>query len=446
MSFIDNPAVQLWLSQFSDKEKLVAETLLDKFAYVPADEFQRDLSLLANTAFPANEPIAFFIEREIPNRWYVIRKPLKKKVERARPRKQAQPKSQPRRVKRPEKMYKEILVDQERGFRKRTTAFGAALPAVRSRTNNRQQIGSEGIVASILSKVCDLNPKRYFFHPSADVIRENKIRRFVVATDFIGSGTRVTSMLSSLWFVKSVRSWFNGGLIKFSVLCYSGTQHGFKIVKQHRVSPEILKVRSCPTIFNSFSEPELTEIIELCSNRFAETDDPLGFKETGALMAFQHSCPNNVPAIFIREKKGRRKPWRPLFPARTSVDVAFDHRRATPIEIERASLDTLRFSNIGVSPAFLKAPREKRHGIVITAALRRGHRTLDQLSTVTSWPVWEIAAALKSAQHQGFIDGNLRVTWPGLRLIKRLDMVRPPKALPVESKDMYYPKSLRASG
>ena len=449
MSLVQNPAAKLWLTQFSEKEKPIAQLLLDNFAFVSADQFQNDLSHLASTTFPVNESIAFFVEREIPNHWYAIRKPLRKKIERKRHAKSSpsntRPKPQQLKVKRPEKMYKEILVDQGKGLRKRQTASGASLPAVRSPTNNRQQIGSEGMVASVLSKICNLSPNRYFLHPSAELIRQKRIRRFVIVTDFIGSGTRVASMLASLWFVKSVRSWFNGGLVKFSVLCYSGMEHGFKTVAKHRVRPKIHKVRTCPTIFNSFDEEERDQIIALCRSRFTEADEPLGYKETGALLAFQHSCPNNVPALFIREKKGRRKPWHPLFPARTSVKVALHHERTPPIELERASLDALRFPNIGTSPAYLRSSREDRQAILTTAALRRGHRTLDELSAVTTWPVWVVTATVESAQRSGFVDGHMRVTSAGLRLIKHLDKVRIVNALPVTSKELYYPKSLRAS-
>lgn len=440
MSLIDNPEVQLWLTQFSEDERPIARKILEKFSFVPVDEFQRDLSRLVEVAFPPDESVAFFIERELPNLWYRIRKPLKKKIVRDHD----SQKSSLRKVKRPQRMYKEIRIDQGKGFRKRSTAFGAALPAVRSPTNNRQKIGSEGIVASLLSKVCEREPGRYFLHPSASLIRAKKIQRFVIATDFIGSGTRINSMLASLWFLKSVRSWFNGGLIKFSVLCYSGTTAGIKAVGKHRVKPTIHKVRACPTIFNSFTSTERAQVIDLCKSRFKGKDDPLGYKDTGALLAFQHSCPNNVPAIFIRGNGSRHRPWHPLFPARTSAAVAAGHSPASPIEVEKLSLSTLKFSNIAASLAYQRASRTQRHAIIVTAALRRGHRTLDELSTITGWPVWLISTAIQSAQSSGLVDNNRRVTKPGLRLINRLDKATATSTLSVASKSMYYPKSLRA--
>jgi hypothetical protein len=444
----DNPAVRLWFAQFSDDEKPIAQKMLSKFAFVPSDQFQNELSHLASNAFPERESIAFFIEREIPRHWYLVSKPLGKVIDRTRRLKKmrtpAKSGRSSRKVKRPQKMYKEIRVNQGKGLRKRTTASGAALPAVQSPTNSKQQIGSEGIVASVLSKVCDANSSRLFLHPSAELVREKKIRRFVIVTDFIGSGDRVNSMLASLWFVKSIRSWFNAHFIKFSVLCYTGTDAGLKIVSNHRLKPEIFKVRTCPTVFNSFSETESDQVIHLCRKRFNDSDDPLGHKETGALIAFQHSCPINVPAIFVREKKGRRNPWHPLFPARSSASFAFHHNRATSIHTEQASLDALRFKNVGISPAYLKASQEKRHAVVITAALRRGYRALDELSTVTGWPVWIITNALESAKNSGLIDSMWRVTWPGLRLLKRLDAVPPRNALPLVKRNLYYPKLLRA--
>lgn len=68
----------------------------------------------------------------------------------------------------------------------------------------------------------------------------------------------------------------------------------------------------CPTLFNSFDE-DLNEMVELCEEYGAHSKNPLGWKDTGALLAFEHGAPNNMPAIFVSEKTEARKNGRRFF-------------------------------------------------------------------------------------------------------------------------------------
>lgn len=125
-------------------------------------------------------------------------------------------------------------------------------------------------------------------------------------TDFIGSGDRARTLLDAMWNVASIRSWHSGKFIKFWVMAYSGTDIGVHNVRSHRFSPNVHIVNECPTLFNSFGEGK-DEMIELCKKYGYFSKDPLGWKKTAALLAFEHGAPNNMPAIFVSGKSRGQK-------------------------------------------------------------------------------------------------------------------------------------------
>lgn len=112
---------------------------------------------------------------------------------------------------------------------------------------NRQDVGSEGVIAQLMSSLCKRYSDDFLLQPSADEIRKCKVRKVVIVTDFIGSGERVNRMLSSLWRVRSVRSWASLRLIKVCVVGASGTDKGVASVRRHPCRPTVLLGEPCPT-------------------------------------------------------------------------------------------------------------------------------------------------------------------------------------------------------
>lgn len=304
MSLGKNPAAQLWRQQFEKSDDFeLAGKILGKFKFISATAFTREMKLHILRSIPPNAKAAFYIERELklvrPNwpfkqsKGYLVRNKFTGLVA--------------------EKMYPEKAHPRGRGLPPRWTAEGSAVPAVKSPTNLSQEIGSEGIVSTIVSKLCDNDNKRLTLHPHTTLLRQMKVQYLVVVTDFIGSGKRTNEMLDSLWRVASIRSWKTGGYVEILVLCYSATERGRRVVERHRSKPKVELVRSCPTIFNSFNARNTEAVRELCKKFPPGALSPLGYKETGALIAFEHSCPNNVPAMFITTQKNRGAKWFALY-------------------------------------------------------------------------------------------------------------------------------------
>ncbi|MDO8926522.1 MAG: hypothetical protein Q7U94_06385 [Sideroxyarcus sp.] len=416
MSLTENLAAKLWLRQFTLPEAPHALKMLEKFLFISGEEFSDNLSHLALSSFPAGNAVAFFVERELRTTRSGF----------------------------PCKMYKETEIGMGRGLPKRLRADGAALPPVESPRNDQQDIGSEGIVASVLSQLCRQNRKKFVLHPSANEIRKRRVDHFVIVTDFIGSGKRALRMLESLWRVRSIRSWHSGGLIKFSVLSYSGTAEGVKKIRKHQSNPNVRMVCKCPTLNNSFKGDELQAITDICRNHSPDPSEPLGYKDTAALIAFEHSCPNNVPAIFHKSKDSRRNPWHPLFPSRVTTHFARSQPKLTETQLDKTALDVLKLPSIATSKAFQRSTPEQCRVVVVLAALSKGYRDLDELVTVTGRRLWEISSAISKAQDEKLVDHNGRPTQQGFALLKRLNRVKRPAEIAEKSKKYYYPTSLRA--
>jgi len=407
-----NRESEFWLEQFKEADKAVAAELLKKFKFVSGGDFSADLSHLLDTKLPAKEKCALFVERELPS------------------------------VKggEPIQMYKEIEIFRGNGLPKRLRAMGAALPVVSSPRNDKQDIGSEGTVATLVSGFARRARSRFVVHPSANEARKSKIRHIVVVTDFLGSGKRVSRMLSSLWKVRSVKSWSSSKLVKvkFWVFAYSATSLGKKCVQKHRTSPNVHIVSSCPTIFNMFSG-EMTESVRgLCEDYAPKNTDGLGYGGAGALIAFAHSCPNNAPAIFHKGSMA-------LFPSRDTYEFSIAMSELAQLDPILLALDSLGVKIYANAPAFIKSSNQQKQMIIFLAAIRKKHRHVESLSAVTGMHLREIAAAESCALKNRLIDGNRRLTSAAFSLLRKLN-VSGTSSSPAPSqikKQCYYPSSLR---
>lgn len=91
-----------------------------------------------------------------------------------------------------------------------------------------QEVGSEGIVAQLITAYCRANPRVALSHPGPTKLRKDRVSHIVLVTDLIGSGDRIYRMLESFGRVATLRSWQSYGLIKFIVVAYASTDPGLR--------------------------------------------------------------------------------------------------------------------------------------------------------------------------------------------------------------------------
>lgn len=416
MRLTELPEIKLWIDQFNEKEidQELAKELVEKLHYVSANRLVRDFRELLRLSYLNQGVTALFVEREL----------------------------QKTRGKISQGMYREdkVRIEGRRRFARR--AVGAALPVVKSLRNASQEVGSEGVIAQVLTQICALNSMSFLLQPSADEIRRKAVRHLVVVTDFIASGDRACKMLDSLWRLSTVRSWKSGKFIRLTVMAFTGTSAGIAAVKRHSSRPDVQIVMDCPTIGTSFAKEKIPLIEDLCE-RYAKTSDrPLGYGKIGALVAFEHSCPNNAPAIFTESVNSLRRPWRALFERRSTSQLF-----AQSPELSRPDLqllfETLGFPTIAGSPAFIRCNKAQKHMYLVLAALSRRQRTTQALIRSTGLTLLELKTSLDRAESLGLTQ-DFRLLNAGRKELARLERSKPRK-MPTKGKPlMYHPTALRA--
>jgi hypothetical protein len=250
-AFIKSETTLSWLGQFDLEDQPTALAMLRAMTLVSRDAFTDRLRALAlRRLCGGEEPLGLYAERELLRRKGV-----------------------------PNRLFKETKTKVRR-------AFGIGPQPVRPTKAYDPDVGSEGLVAQLVSELCREYPKRFYNHPGPDAIRKHKIRRFILLTDFIGSGRRARTYLQAAWRVRSVRSWWSAKLrggLSFEVLAYAAASVGRSRVEDHPSKPAVHVVVGCPTIENAFGSDLRARVRGLCIRYDPGNHDPvaaLGYEGT----------------------------------------------------------------------------------------------------------------------------------------------------------------------
>lgn len=409
--FVRAEATLAWLSQFSTAEQPIAESLLRETLLVTRDQFSERLRALIIQKFRASSgAVGLYVEREL-------------------------------RVNRgvPNRLFKEPR-------RKNRRAFGIGPNAIKPTKEYDQDVGSEGIVAQLVSELCREFPNLFISHPGPDKIRKKRIRHFVLVSDFVGSGKRAESYIRAAWKVRSVQSWWSARAtcgMDFSVVCYSATIRGRQLVEEMRCQPKLHMVAPCPTIVDNFPE-SLSSVKDLCAryNPRKGEDDPMGYGGLGALIAFAHGAPNNMPPIFYRLTQN----WSPLFPRRVTASA----RHTFSDDVESAEviskrLVSMRQTRLAARLGGATLSQGALKLVLVLAAVAYPPRRVYDLALKTGLTLIDVDRLLAKAFASGLVDAKNRLTDAGISNLGRYRLGQAEShPLPI-AKDLYYcPLQLRA--
>lgn len=311
-------------------------------------------------------------------------------------------------------------------------------------------IGSEGRIANIIRNFCREDATKLLNHPTMERLRSTQVDTVVVVDDFIGSGKRVSEYLDALWFPPTIKSWNSYKRIRFVVVAYSATSVGMRRLYDHPSRPVAKLVRFCPTIDSLHWRASLIDAAKkFCrayAKRFNLRGFPLGFKETGALLVFEHGCPNNVPAIFWADTKGNR-PWAPLFPAKRVVQST---ATAFPPElVRREPVHVLLEAGQNRLAAALTSgasrPLTDQEALVL-ALFSQGKRRVETIASAAQLNAREAAQLIEACVEAGWISPRGRITDVGLAEIRgiRASRMGHIRTIPKYGEDEYYPTALRS--
>lgn len=402
-----------WVGQFRPEDQRLACLLLDSLTLISHDELTLEIRNLAEQiALRTSGMIGLFAEREVRRGKGGV----------------------------PNRMYKEPYKQKNR------RAYGSGPQPVKPKHSYDLTVGSEGIIAWLVSDICRQYPTRFISHPSPNQVRSNHVRKFVIVTDLIGSGKRVCEYLESAWRVASVRSWNSLKLLDFEVIAFTGTDAGMSIVKRHKTKPRVVVAKSCPTIFTEFNIINEYSIRSLCIRYDPITHDPvesLGFKGSGALIVFSHGCPNNVPRFFF--STNYNKTWIPLFPKRgtSSCQDAFKAiDRDSELRRKLAQMNEKRLAQGNWIDVYSD---EGKQMLMVLAALRRGPVQSDAISRRTGLTIPQIEILIENGIRWDWLDLKRRLTTVGKGQLNYARNIKiQEKELDEGDSSFYFPKSLRA--
>jgi hypothetical protein len=410
-AFLRSESTRAWLATLDIEDQRTAEQLLRAMALVSRDAFAdhlRQRILMCLDHGPG--PVGLYVERELEK---------------------------------PRDLQKRLFAEPDQRPRR---AYGEGPLPISPVGRNRADIGSEGIVAQLVSALCRERRQDFLNHPGPDEIRAKRVRRFVLVTDLVASGDRSTAYLSAAWNVRSVRSWWSARRrcgMSFEVVTYATTEQGRERIEQHPSEPVLSAVIRCPTIDNTFSGERRKAIYELC-NKYAPRGTklpPRGYGSIGALIAFAHSAPNNAPTLLHVST-----PERPaLFPARVTLGMseAFSSE-AEGLAIVRERFLAMKQSRLAEASGLERIRGPRRKMLLMLAAASRVPRTAEDIAHRTGLTIMEVEKLLAYALSAGWVSGTNRPTKEGLAELAHARSVPLKQVLPIDSEAYYCPTQLRA--
>ncbi|WP_439402143.1 phosphoribosyltransferase-like protein [Bradyrhizobium sp. DASA03068] len=405
MPFAENPIASEWIDQFDDSDRDDAKALLNSMLLVSADALFAGLRSLIVSLAKSGGPLGLYAERRVI-----------------------------RYRGRPVALFKEHLAKNGR-----LRAAGKGPSAVDA---SDPDIGSEGVISTLITGLCRENPSMFLSHPGPDEIRSQRVRRFVIVADFVGSGKRATTYLDAAWRVRSVRSWHSGKKLSFDVVAYSATTGGRKSVLEHASTPTLHILHPCPTIHSEF-ERTIDRMTSLCMRYDPRGPDPersLGYNGAGTLIAFAHGCPNNAPRMLYTPGAA----WKPLFPGRaTGAAASSGFTRSNALSDPITALTRMGAQRLASSAWLSRLTENGLAMLVLLAALRRRPRDEVALASRTGLSIIEVRANLALAQNFQWIDAKNRLTDAGHAELLQAAKQNFPQPLPVATNKLYVPSSLR---
>tara|TARA_R110002124_G_scaffold267777_3_gene435184 strand:+ start:49883 stop:51085 length:1203 start_codon:yes stop_codon:yes gene_type:complete len=332
-----------------------------------------------------------------------------------------------------------MIPDRNGRLRRRAVGYNGP-PAVRP-VRGRARVGSEGFVSHLISQSAERWTKIFMNHPGPDRLRGKTAPagEIVIVTDFLGSGTRVSTMLDKFWAVPTVRSWTSRGMVRFRVVAAAATPSALGKVRRHRLRPQVEAEWIAPTVTSTADYKTM-----LAWKRLIDKNGPeegrgtgrYGFGEEGALIAFNYRLPNNTPAMVHH---GDSNGWQPLYVGSAPVELRglFGVRSLDQAILSAADANGVEFGH--------ELTEEDRQAILVLSMLKgRWHRGAEvALASRTSLPVPTVLDILTRVLKAELITRSGRLTDKGYKFMESGRAGERKTPVIATSSLPYYPETLR---
>lgn len=318
------------------------------------------------------------------------------------------------------------------------------------------EAGSEWEMVFNVTQWTRRDPVRYLDHPPVSTLRSRQCRHIVLLDDLSGSGNTVAQFIRELRRQRKIAAWWSLGWLTFHVVAYAITTEAEDAIRRTvkcRSSRENVNVSFQYCVRPGASQTLWTQAQRLQLERIAgnygnQHGIPLwarlGYQRGMSVIVFQHGCPNNAPGVLWHGTTT----WRALFPNRaipTDLYPLFGQTGA--LYQPAALLRSLDAGEVAQGAVFDAAGMFGQRVLLVLAAVRRKHRTLDRLAQVTNLPQGVCQHVVGFCWRHGLIDDDHYLTERGRAELKNAGRLarqwRPPQE---KSQAFYFPRTLRRAG
>jgi len=301
--------------------------------------------------------------------------------------------------------------------------------------------GSEATISRLLREYS----ARGALGPAHDLntYRSSRVRRIVLVTDLVSSGTQVRSFIKTVLANRTVLSWYSHHWFEVHVVCYAISERARNSI--HRAFPRVVlhSVRAEATFDNSpWTGVQRSVCEDLCTQYQKDHSVPaLGYRNQGSLLALGFKVSNTLPPVFWQSRSG----WNPLFPGRLVPQQIVQDRAPFKAPVDHKKL--LQWNNQArASLGVREYSRIRSRDLIYLLSLARSSR-LHSEKVEVALGVSASAASdmIEYATACSWLDDEWRLTDAGRREFNAAK--RPtrtsggPTVASVE--ESYYPSSLR---
>lgn len=415
-----SPYANDWLSQFNFEDRSVARRLLNNIKYVTTERFVSEVETLLVEILDYSSCVALYPVRELifddesyyPDCLSHIEEYLS--------------------VQGIAKDSKSLNMMKEKVSRRSVSDadFYCFNPILMNPIENP---GSEAIVANLITQLTRRYKSRVLVGgrgkaPSLKDLREKKCRTVVFVDDVVGSGQRLFDFIKCFVRNKTINSWVSGGFLRLVAVSFMKSPGSTSILSSIKQPVEFLSVHEFPT-FHDLDELDLLELSSLI-NKYSHNRErsPFGYDDTFGSAIFEHSVPNNTPAILWRNVVKWRPngsgvlhsgSWRALFP-----------NRSVPDEIKQSFRRDL------------IAPARNRSRLKLVLRICRdapSTNTVRQISRSLKLDLAVVKNLVYRLKSNGLLDEKNKITASGLNELDYLETINEDIEFNSEN---YYPLSL----
>ncbi len=254
----------------------------------------------------------------------------------------------------------------------------------------KEPLGSESFISNLVTRLVrnyrnnitltkPKNKMESYKAPTINALKIDKTKALILVDDLIGSGLRTNLFLNAIYQHKTIKSWVSSENIKINVVSYMATDLGKKALSKNikKMKASLHVVAPCPTYHGLPKEKKYFELCQKYANK--NENHPLGFDKSAVRVFFEHSAPNNLPAIF-HKNQSKYRPFDRSFPKLTNRWIGLFPNRSVSLELRRQI-------NFTKERKYFKSAMKEILGVLTSSSspINKG-----SLSAITNIPISEM--------------------------------------------------------